>query len=117
MLRRTEESVRRTISSDTSPWIVMSSSPCGFLVTLAPVANFWAKSLAAFLRSMPNDSRLRTVVTYLRLLRSMRLIVICWHEKEYLQSELWTSGSKGRRADLGGLRGERDATDAQRSAL
>lgn len=42
------------ISSVTSPCTTISSSPCGFLETEAPVANFVAKNLAAFLRSTPS---------------------------------------------------------------
>lgn len=65
-----------SISSLRSPCTVISSPPPGSLVTLAPVANFLPKSLDTFLISRPNASSPLTAVTYLRLLRSMRLIVI-----------------------------------------
>jgi hypothetical protein len=63
-------------SSLTSPCTVISSPPPGIFVTLLPVANFLPKSLAHFLSSSPNASSPVTVVTYLRLLRSIRLMVI-----------------------------------------
>ena len=56
--------------------MTISSSPCGFLDTLDPVANFPANSLAAFFRSIPNRSRPCTCVACLRLVRSDRLMVI-----------------------------------------
>lgn len=66
-----------SISSLTSPWTTISSPPltAGFFVTLAPVANFLPRSLATFLLSRPKASRPETAVTYLRLLRSTRLMV------------------------------------------
>jgi hypothetical protein len=47
-----ESPQRHGTSSATSPWMTISSSPWLFLLTLAPVANRWANSLAAFFRSM-----------------------------------------------------------------
>lgn len=65
--------------------------PAAFFMTDPPVANRWANSLAAFFKStpdfgvrtdavrgdeqpLPNASRPRTEVMYLRLLRSIRLM-------------------------------------------
>lgn len=87
-------SISSKTSSDTSPCTTISSCPWAFLVTDAPVANFWARNLAAFFKSMstcnyfshwathktvniPNASRPWIAVTCFRLLRSMRLIDIC----------------------------------------
>lgn len=47
-------SIISRISPLTSPCTTISSWPCGFLVTEAPVANFCANSFAAFLRSTPS---------------------------------------------------------------
>jgi hypothetical protein len=67
---------RLTMSSPTSPWTTISSSPCGFLDRLLPVANLPAKNLAAFLRSTPNRSSPWMCVATLRFVRISRLIVI-----------------------------------------
>lgn len=64
-----------SISSLTSPCTTISSPPDGVLVTLEPVANFLPNSLATFLSSRSKASRPETDVTYLRLFRSMRLMV------------------------------------------
>ena len=62
------------ISSELSPCTTTSSPPLAVFVTLAPVANFFPHSLATFFRSMPCTSSPCTAVTYLRLLRSTRLM-------------------------------------------
>lgn len=80
-----------TISSPTSPWITISSSPWGVLLTLLPVANFPANCLAAFLRSTPNNSRFWICVWCLRFVRSERLMTI--YLKEWIY-EAFTQGSK-----------------------
>lgn len=64
-----------SISSLTSPCTTISSPPDGVLVTLEPVANFLPNSLATFFNSRSKASSPETDVTYLRLLRSIRLMV------------------------------------------
>lgn len=70
--RERRKSRGRLTSSPTSPWIKISSSPCGVLLTVAPAPNLFANSFAAFFMSTPKWCRPCTDVTYFFLLRSMR---------------------------------------------
>ena len=68
-------SIISAMSSATSPCTTISSCPCAFLETDAPVAKRVASCFAAFFRSMSNASSPCIAVTCFRLVRSIRLIV------------------------------------------
>jgi len=80
-------SIISATSPATSPCTTISSCPCTFLETDAPVAKRVASCFAAFFKSMSNASSPCIAVTCFRLVRSIRLMVTYNKIRETLNAE------------------------------